>query len=149
MLAAGITVGLGTDGCASNNNLDMFQEMDTAAKLHKVVHYDPTVMDARTVVRMATCDGAKALCFDKIIGSLTPGKKADIILIDLNRPHLTPLYNEYSHIVYAVNGTDVDTVFINGNVVMKNRTLLTINENEIIDMVRETSQKIKRGLNST
>jgi 5-methylthioadenosine/S-adenosylhomocysteine deaminase len=149
MLAAGVTVGLGTDGCASNNNLDMFQEMDTAAKLHKVVHYDPTVMDARTVVRMATCDGAKALCFDKIIGSLTPGKKADIILIDLNRPHLTPLYNEYSHIVYAVNGTDVDTVFINGNVVMKNRTLLTIDESEIIDMVRETSQKIKSGMNIT
>lgn len=147
MRAAGVTVGLGTDGCASNNNLDMFQEMDSAAKLHKVVHYDPTVMDARTVVRMATCDGAKALCFDDITGSLTPGKKADIILIDLNKPHLTPLYNEYSHAVYAVNGTDVDTVLINGKVVMKNRLLLTIDENEVIEMVRETSQKIKCGLN--
>jgi len=147
MLTAGVTVSLGTDGCASNNNLDMFQEMDTAAKLHKVVQHDPTVMDARTVVRMATCDGAKALCFDNVIGSLTPGMKADIILIDLNRPHLTPLYNEYSHIVYAVNGSDVDTVLINGKVVMKNRTLLTIDENEIMEMVRETSQKIRNGLN--
>jgi 5-methylthioadenosine/S-adenosylhomocysteine deaminase len=147
MLTAGVTVSLGTDGCASNNNLDMFQEMDTAAKLHKVVQHDPTVMDAKTVVRMATCDGAKVLCFDDLIGSLTPGMKADIILIDLNRPHLTPLYNEYSHIVYAVNGSDVDTVLINGKVVMKNRTLLTIDENEIIEMVRETSQKIRNSLN--
>ena len=149
MLAAGVTVGLGTDGCASNNNLDMFQEMDTAAKLHKVVQHNPTVMDARTVVRMATCDAAKVLCLDNIIGSLTPGMKADIIIIDLNQPHLTPLYNEYSHIVYAVNGADVDTVLINGKVVMKNRTLLTINENEVIEMVRTTSQKIRNGLNIT
>jgi 5-methylthioadenosine/S-adenosylhomocysteine deaminase len=98
---------------------------------------------------MATCDAAKVLCLDNIIGSLTPGMKADIIIIDLNQPHLTPLYNEYSHIVYAVNGADVDTVLINGKVVMKNRTLLTINENEVIEMVRTTSQKIRNGLNIT
>jgi 5-methylthioadenosine/S-adenosylhomocysteine deaminase len=146
MLSAGVTVGLGTDGCASNNNLDMFQEMDTTAKLHKVSRLDPTVMDAKTVVRMATCEGAKALGMDKIVGSLEAGKKADIILIDLRKPHLTPLYNEYSHIVYAVNGADVDTVLINGNVVMKNRKLLTIEENEIMEMVRNTSFKIKKNL---
>jgi 5-methylthioadenosine/S-adenosylhomocysteine deaminase len=149
MLTSGVTVALGTDGCASNNNLDMFQEMDTAAKLHKVVHHDPTVMDARTVVRMATCDGAKALCLDNTVGALTPGMKADIIIINLNRPHLTPLYNEYSHIVYAVNGSDVDTVLINGKVIMKNRTLLTIDENDIIEMVKETSQKIRKSLKIT
>ncbi len=144
MIKAGVTVGLGTDGCASNNNLDMFQEMDTAAKLHKVAKLDPTVMDAKTVVRMATCEGAKALGMENIVGSLKAGMKADIIVINLNKPHLTPLYNEYSHIVYAVNGADVDTVLINGNVVMKNRKLLTIDEEEILAMVEETAIRIKK-----
>ncbi len=149
MINAGLTVGLGTDGCASNNNLDMFQEMDTAAKLHKVARLDPTVMDARTVVRMATCEGAKALGMENIVGSLKPGMKADIIIINLNKPHLTPLYNEYSHIVYAVNGADVDTVLINGKVVMKNRKLLTLHEDEIMATVEETAIRIKKqfGIN--
>ena len=139
MIGAGVTVGLGTDGCASNNNLDMFQEMDTAAKLHKVAKLDPTVMDAKTVVRMATREGAKALGMENVCGSLKVGMKADIIIIDMNKPHLTPLYNEYSHIVYAVNGDDVDTVLINGKVVMKNRKLLTIHEDEIMATVEETA----------
>jgi 5-methylthioadenosine/S-adenosylhomocysteine deaminase len=144
MMRAGVTVGLGTDGCASNNNLDMFQEMDTAAKLHKVAKLDPTVMDARTVVRMATCEGAKALGMANICGSLKTGMKADIIIINLNKPHLTPLYNEYSHVVYAVNGADVDTVLINGKVVMKNRTLLTLHEDEIMATVEETAIRIRK-----
>lgn len=143
ILAAGISVGLGTDGCASNNNLDMFQEMDTTAKFHKVIRLDPTVMDAKTVVRIATNGGARVLGMDKLIGSLKPGMKADIIIINLNKPHLIPLYKEYSHIVYAANGSDVDTVLINGKVVMKNRMLLTINENDTISMVEETALKIK------
>jgi 5-methylthioadenosine/S-adenosylhomocysteine deaminase len=146
MLNAGVTVGLGTDGCASNNNLDMFQEMDTAAKLHKVASLDPTVMDAKTVIRMATCEGAKALGMEQCIGSLEVGKKADIIMIDLNKPHLTPLYNEYSHLVYAAGGADVDTVFINGKMVMNNRRLLTINEEEIMAHVREFAVRIKNSL---
>ena len=145
MLTTGVTVGLGTDGCASNNNLDMFQEMDTAAKLHKVTKLDPTVMDAKTVVRMATCEGAKVLGMENIVGSLKAGKKADIILINLDKPHLTPLYNEYSHIVYAVNGADVDTVLIHGRVVMKNRKLLTIDENDTMETVRETALQIKNN----
>lgn len=147
MLAAGITVGLGTDGCASNNNLDIFQEMDMAAKLHKVNSLNPTVMDARTVLRMATCEGAKALGLGNITGSLEAGKKADIIIIDLNKPHLTPMYNEYSHLVYAVGGFDVDTVIINGKMVMRNRRLLTIDESEIMARVREIAVRIKRSLN--
>ena len=146
MQAAGITVGLGTDGCASNNNLDMIKEMSTAAKLHKVARLDPTVMDARTVVRMATIEGAKALGMEKITGSLEAGKKADIIIIGLNEPHLTPLYSEYSHLVYAMSGADIDTVVINGNIVMENRKLLTINETEVMQKVREIAVNIKNSL---
>jgi len=146
MLKAGVTVGLGTDGCASNNNLDMIKEMGTAAKLHKVARLDPTVMDAQTVVRMATIEGAKALGMEKKTGSLEPGKKADIIIIGLNEPHLTPLYCEYSHLVYAASGADVDTVIINGKVVMENRKLLTINEQAVIQKVREIAVKVKESL---
>jgi 5-methylthioadenosine/S-adenosylhomocysteine deaminase len=146
MLKAGITVGLGTDGCASNNNLDMIKEMSTAAKLHKVARLDPTVMDARTVVRMATIEGAKALGMEKTIGSLEAGKKADIIIIGLNEPHLTPIYSEYSHLVYAMSGADVDTVLINGKVVMENRKLLTINETDVMQKVREIAVNIKNSL---
>ncbi|KFZ43991.1 S-adenosylhomocysteine deaminase [Smithella sp. SC_K08D17] len=146
MLKAGITVGLGTDGCASNNNLDMIKEMSTAAKLHKVARLDPTVMDAQTVVRMATIEGAKALGMERTTGSLEIGKKADIIIIGLNKPHLTPLYSEYSHLVYAASGADVDTVIINGKVVMENRRLLTINEEEVMHKVREIAVKVKQSL---
>jgi 5-methylthioadenosine/S-adenosylhomocysteine deaminase len=146
MLKAGITVGLGTDGCASNNNLDMIKEMSTAARLHKVARLDPTVMDAQTVVRMATIEGAKVLGMEKITGSLEAGKKADIIIIGLNKPHLTPLYNEYSHLVYAANGADVDTVIINGQIVMENRKLLTIDEAEVMSRVSELAVKIRKSL---
>jgi 5-methylthioadenosine/S-adenosylhomocysteine deaminase len=146
MLKAGITVGLGTDGCASNNNLDMIKEMSTAAKLHKVARLDPTVMDAKTVVRMATIEGTKVLGMEKITGSLEAGKKADIIIIGLNEPHLTPLYSEYSHLVYAMSGADVDTVLINGKIVMENRKLLTINETEVMQKVREIAVKVKQSL---
>ncbi len=146
MLQAGIIVGLGTDGCASNNNLDMIKEMSTAAKLHKVARLDPTVMDARTVVRMATIEGAKALGMEKITGSLEVGKKADIIIIGLHKPHLTPLYSEYSHLVYAASGADVDTVLINGKIVMENRKLLTIDENEVMQKVRAIAVKVKNSL---
>lgn len=146
MLKAGITVGLGTDGCASNNTLDMIREMGTAAKLHKVARLDPTVMDAQTVVRMATIEGAKVLGMEKDIGSLEAGKKADIIIIGLDKPHLTPLYHEYSHLVYAASGADVDTVVINGKVVMENRRLLTIDENEVMEKVREIAVGVKQSL---
>ncbi|MDI6726993.1 MAG: amidohydrolase, partial [Smithellaceae bacterium] len=145
MLKAGITVGLGTDGCASNNNLDLFGEMDTAAKLHKVARLDPTVMDSRTVLRMATCEGARALGFDDT-GVIAHGMRADIILIGLNKPHLTPLYNEYSHLVYTVGGADVDTVMIEGKLLMKDRVLLTINENEVMARVNEFARGIKASL---
>ncbi|MBP9020792.1 MAG: amidohydrolase [Syntrophobacterales bacterium] len=146
MLRAGVTVGLGTDGCASNNNLDLFEEMDTTAKIHKVHRLDATTMAAETVVRMATSEGAKVLGMGASTGMLKPGMKADIILIDLMKPHLTPLYNEYSHIVYAVKGDDVKTSVINGRVVMRDRRLVTIDEFEAMEKVTEIALKVKKSL---
>ncbi len=146
MIAGGVCVGLGTDGCASNNNLDMFQEMDTAAKLHKVHRLDPVAMDARTVLEAATREGARALGMEHLVGQIKPGHRADIIIIDIHKPHLTPMYHEYSHLVYAVAGADVDTVLINGRVVMRNRRVLTIDENQTMERVQEISARIKAGM---
>ncbi len=123
LLARGVTVGLGTDGCASNNNLDMFGEMSTAAKLHKVDTMDPTTLDAVSVLRMATTEGAKAIGLGDITGSLEVGKKADVIVIDTHKPHLTPMYNPFSHLVYSAGAQDVSHTIINGRVVMENRIL--------------------------
>jgi 5-methylthioadenosine/S-adenosylhomocysteine deaminase len=135
LLAAGVCVGLGTDGAASNNNLDLFLEMDTAAKLHKVHRLDPTVLAAATVLRMATIDGARALGLDARVGSLAPGKQADLILIDTHKPHLTPLYHPESQLVYAAKGSDVTTVIINGRVVMDNGRILTFDAQTAMDEV--------------
>jgi 5-methylthioadenosine/S-adenosylhomocysteine deaminase len=143
MLASGTKVGLGTDGCASNNNLDMIQEMDTAAKLHKVYGADPTLCSAVQVVAMATAGGASALGMGREIGSLEPGKKADIITIDLNQPHLTPLYEPCSHLVYAARGADVRDVIIDGRIVMRHRQLKNIDEQEIMAKVREIAAAIR------
>ncbi|MBU1150647.1 MAG: amidohydrolase family protein, partial [Proteobacteria bacterium] len=112
----------------------------------KVALLDPTAMSARTVLRMATCEGAHALGMEGETGSLQPGKKADILIIGLDEPHLTPLYNEYSHLVYAVNGADVDTVLINGRVVMRDRKLLTIDEGEAMRRVSEIAHRVRKSL---
>jgi len=136
---------LGTDGCASNNNLDLFLEMDTVAKLHKVHTLDPTVMDAETVLRMATIEGARALGLADRIGSLAPGKQADIIVIDTNKPHLTPMYHPSSHLVYAVRGSDVDTVLIGGRVLMQDRQLKTIDLEATMAAVSRIAEEIKAG----
>lgn len=143
MLEKGMAVGLGTDGSASNNDLDMFQEMDLAAKVHKVTLLDPTVMRAETVVKMATIDGARVLGMDHLIGSIEAGKQADIIVLDMNQPHLTPLYNAYSQLVYAARGSDVKTSIINGKIVMENRRLLTINLQAVMNNVREIAAHIQ------
>jgi 5-methylthioadenosine/S-adenosylhomocysteine deaminase len=143
MLKRGITVGIGTDGAASNNNLDLFTEMDTAAKLHKVSSMDPTIMDAQTVLKMATIEGAKVLGLDDHIGSIEAGKRADIIIIDTMKPHLTPMYNPYSHIVYAASGSDVSVVVIDGNVIMMKRHLLTLKINDIMEMVIDMAKGIR------
>ena len=143
LLKAGVTVGLGTDGCASNNNLDLFSEMDMAAKLHKVNTMDPTVMDAVTVLKMATIDGAKSLGLQDIIGSLEVGKKADVIIIDTRKPHLIPVYNPVSHIVYAAKGSDVQDVIVDGKVLLKNRKLLTVDMEDILGKVADIASHIK------
>ncbi|HKL81408.1 MAG TPA: amidohydrolase family protein, partial [Desulfobacter sp.] len=119
MVAAGLTVGLGTDGCASNNDQDMFSEMDTAAKLHKAVHLDPCVMDARTCLKMATIDGAKALGLGDVTGSIHPGKAADIIVVDTTGLHMTPMHDPYSGLVYAARASDVFWVMVGGKVRLK------------------------------
>ena len=132
MLAAGICVGLGTDGSASNNDVDMFGEMNTAAKLQKVARMDPAVMSAATTLYAATMGGARVLGAGERIGSLEPGKKADCIVLDLDQPHLTPMYNPVSHLVYAARGGDVLHSVINGRVVMENRRLLTMDEEAVL-----------------
>jgi 5-methylthioadenosine/S-adenosylhomocysteine deaminase len=142
LLAAGLCVALGTDGCASNNDLDLFLEMDTAAKLHKVATLDPTALPAEQVLKMATIDGARALGLEAITGSLEPGKRADLIVIDCRKPHLTPLYHPASHLVYAARGGDVDTVVINGRLVMEKRELRTLDLERITADVRAIAAQI-------
>ena len=119
MTAAGLTVGLGTDGCASNNDQDIFSEMDTAAKLHKAMRLDPCVMDARTCLKMATIDGAKALGLGDITGSIRPGKAADIIVVDTTGLHMTPMHDPYSGIVYAARASDVLWAMVDGKLRFK------------------------------
>jgi 5-methylthioadenosine/S-adenosylhomocysteine deaminase len=132
LLAAGVAVGLGTDGAASNNNLDLFEAMDFTGKAHKLVRHDPTVMPARTIVRMATIDGARALGLDDRIGSIEVGKQADLALIDLRVPELTPMYDVYSHLVYSVKGANVRTVIVGGRVVVRDRTVTTVDAAEVM-----------------
>jgi 5-methylthioadenosine/S-adenosylhomocysteine deaminase len=144
ILRSGIPVGLGTDGCASNNNLDLFQEMDMAAKLHKVASFDPTTMDARTVVEMATIGGARAIGLGVHIGSLEVGKQADVIIIDTAKSHLSPIYHPESHIVYAAKSSDVRDVVVDGRIRVRNRKVLSLDVEEIMAKVREIAADIKK-----
>lgn len=143
MLRCGITVGLGTDGCASNNNLDLLSEMDAAAKLHKLAAMDATAMDALTVLRMATAEGARALGIDRLTGSIEAGKRADIIVVDTDKPHLTPLYDPYSQLAYAAGGGDVSHSVIDGRVVMEERKLLTVDLDEVMARAKEKARTVK------
>jgi len=140
LLAAGIVLGLGTDGCASNNTLDLFQTMDTAAKLHKVRKLDPTTVTADSVLTMATLGGASAIGLDQEIGSLEVGKKADLIILNARQPHLVPLYHPVSHIVYSARGSDVTTVIIDGRLVLEDGRLLTINLDEVLENTIELTK---------
>src|SRR5580704_11834761 len=145
--AAGIAVGLGTDGPAgSNNDLDLMEEMDLAAKLQKITKMDPRALGAKSVVEMATIEGAKALHMEKQIGSLETGKKADIILISLDEPNAVPMYEIYAQIAYSLKGSDVATVIIGGKIVMPDHLLLTVDERKVLEKAREYGESVKSSL---
>jgi len=143
LLSKGVTLGLGTDGAASNNNLDLWGEMNLAAKLHKVAGLDPTVLPARQVVAIATLGGARVLGLEAVTGSLTQGKEADLIVVDLHQPHLTPLYDPYSHLVYAAGAGDVRDVMVQGRWLLQDRQLMTLDWEDIKEQTSRWSQKIK------
>ncbi len=142
LLNHGVCVSIGTDGPASNNDVDMFSELSSVAKVHKAVAMDPTVMDAETTLHCGTMGGAEALRAGSLIGSLEPGKKADLIVVDLDQPHLTPLYSIVSHLIYAVRGSDVMHSMINGRWVMKDRQLLTLDEDRVLAAMGQISTRV-------
>lgn len=142
LLDAGVTVGLGTDSPASNNSLDMFETMKFAALLQKTLYGDPRVTPARKILEMATIDGAKTLRLDKLIGSLEVGKRADLILVDTKKPHLTPMHDPYANLVYSARGSDVETVIIDGRIIMENREVKTLDEEGVTRKGRETASDL-------
>jgi 5-methylthioadenosine/S-adenosylhomocysteine deaminase len=142
MLGAGVKVTFGTDGAASNNDLNILSEMSTAAKLHKAASEDPTALDAKTALLMATRWGAEVLGLGNITGSIEEGKAADLVMVNLNKPHLIPLYNIYSHIVYAMRSSDVEMVMVDGKVVVNDGKLMTADESGVLQKARDWSAKI-------
>lgn len=146
MLKLDLLVGLGTDGAASNNDLNMWEEMDTAAKLHKVFSGDPKVLSAQEAFELATIRGAQALHLDREIGSLEKGKRADLVIIERDSLNQIPLYNIYSDLVYATKASDVETVIINGRIVMRERRLLTLNETAIKANAQRFRDQIAKSL---
>lgn len=146
MLKMDLAVGLGTDGAASNNDLSLWEEMDTAAKLHKIFSGDPKVVSAQEAFEMATIRGARALHLENLIGSLETGKRADIVIVDFDNLNQTPTYNVYSSLVYATKANDVNTVIIDGKIVMRERRLLTLNESVIKKDANLFHQKIINSL---
>ena len=145
MLNKGLCIGLGTDGAASNNDLNMFEEIDLTAKIHKVTNLDPTAVNAYSVLRMATIDAANVLGLGHLIGSLEKGKMADICLIDGRKFHLVPLYNPISQLVYAADGSDVSDVLVNGRIVVRNGHILTLNKEDLIKKVQLLADKIRNN----
>ncbi len=146
MLAAGVRLGLGTDGAASNNDLDMIGEMGSAARLHKVATLDPTAAPARVVLRLATIGGARALHMEDRIGSLEPGKRADLIVLDLSGPNALPLFDPFSYVVYSARSDAVETVVVDGKVVMERRRVKTLDTEEIRRRATRYGRKIRSTL---
>jgi len=145
-LAAGIAVGLGTDGAASNNDQDMFEAMRMAALIHKVVEGDPKAMPASTVLEMATLGGAKAIGLSDRIGSLEPGKLADVIVVGMNTPRQTPLYNVVSHLVYVTRGDDVQTTIVNGRILMRDRKVLSAGREAAMADARRLAEQVREAV---
>ncbi|MBP7652865.1 amidohydrolase [Candidatus Dependentiae bacterium] len=146
MLKKNIIVGIGTDGAASNNDLDLFSEIDSGAKLQKAGNINPTSPTATDMVRMATINGAKCLGIEKITGSLEPGKKADIIILELQQIRLKPVYDINSQIVFSVNGRDVTDVIINGKFIVRNRKFTICDEKIFLDYVNNLNKKINQKI---
>ncbi len=145
-LAAGVTLGLGTDGAASNNTLDMFEAMRQAALLHKLESRDPQVVSARTALEMATIGGARTLGLQSRIGSLEPGKLADLIIVGMNRARQTPMYDPVSHLVYATRGDDVKTVIVHGRTLMRDGRMLTLDEPAILAAARAAAEEVRKAV---
>ena len=144
--AAGVPVGLGTDGAASNNDLDMFEAMRMAALLHKVQTGDPRTLPAGDVLAMATREGARALRMQDRIGSLEPGKRADVIIVSTRGPRQTPLYNPVSHLVYVARGDDVRTTIVNGRVLMRDRQVVTLDESAVLEEARRMAARVRAAV---
>jgi len=145
-LASNIAIGIGTDGAASNNDLDMFEAMRTASFLQKVATSDPTAVSARTAIQMATIGGARALGLDTQIGSLEPGKRADIIIVSMSAARQTPMYDPISHLVYVTRGDDVQTTIVNGKVLMRNRKVLTLDGAAVLKESRTWADKVRAAV---
>ena len=146
LLKAGVAVGLGTDGAASNNDLDMFEAMRQAAFLHKLTTKDPRTLPAPAVLAMATIDGARALGMQDTIGSLEPGKRADLIVVSMAGARQTPMYDPMSHLVYVARGSDVTTTIVNGKIVMRDRTVTTLDEGEVIREANAFAAKVREAV---
>jgi len=142
MLEFGITVGVGTDGPASNNSLDVLETVKAASLLQKIRYMDPKVLPVREALEMATIGGARALGLSHMIGTLEPGKRADIILIDFRRPHLTPVLDVYANIVYSARGSDVNTVIVDGKILMRDRIVKTLDEEEVMRRAQKTAENL-------
>jgi len=147
-LKAGIAVGLGTDGAASNNDLDMFEAMRQTAFLHKLAEKDPTAASAQSVLEMATLGGAKALGMADRVGSLEPGKLADLIVVSMRSARQTPMYNPISHLVYVTRGDDVRTTIVNGRVLMRDRRVLTLDAPAVLAQARLLAKNVRAAVES-
>jgi 5-methylthioadenosine/S-adenosylhomocysteine deaminase len=143
---AGVAVGLGTDGAASNNDLDMFEAMRQAAFLHKLTTNDPRTLPARDVLAMATIEGARALGLQDQIGSLEAGKRADLIVVAADRARHTPMYDPMSHLVYVARGDDVTTTIVNGKVLMRARQVLTLDEAAVIKEANVYAGRVREAV---
>jgi 5-methylthioadenosine/S-adenosylhomocysteine deaminase len=146
MRTAGIVVGLGTDGAASNNDLDMFEATRQAAFLAKLQTGDPRAVPARAALQMATIDGARALGMDRAIGSLETGKRADLITVSMTSARQTPMYDPLSHLVYVTRGDDVRTTIVNGRILMRDRKVLTLDESQVLSEARALAEKVKAAV---
>lgn len=145
-LKAGTLLGLGTDGAASNNDLDMFEAMRTVSLLHKLQSNDPRVVSAKEALAMATIGGARALGLERRIGSLEPGKLADVIVVDARGARQTPMYDPVSHLVYVARGSDVTTTIVHGRVLMQDRKVLTLDEGAVLAEARGWMAKVRAAV---